>query len=444
MIRATRRGMRRTVPGPGDDDGAMTSLLPRSTTASARRSPDNRADAGHRRPLALIATLGGATAALATLVLCLATGVVGWFLTDAGAHGTPRGGLRTGALGWLMGHGSGIHVDGVAVTAVPLGITALAAWAIWRIGHRVGDSVSGHGPDADRIADGERDWTVPVAATLFAVGYVVVAVVTLHLAATAATGPSQSRVVLWSLVLCLGFGAPAVATGSGRAAIWAAFLPMSLRATAATCKRVLVAYLAAAALAFAIALAVDAGAAASMMSRLHTDAGDATLFVALSLLVVPNAVGFTGSYLLGPGFAIGAHTLVSPATVVLGPLPMFPLLAALPDNGRTPGWTVYLMLLPPLVAALAAARTQHRLPTLRWEEGALRGGAGGVLAGLLFGIVASLSGGAVGPGRMRFVEPFAFDVMVHAVTAFGIGGLVGGLAMTWWQRRSARRSAGAR
>jgi len=28
-------------------------------------------------------------------------------------------------------------------------------------------------------------------------------------------------------------------------------------------------------------------------------------------------------------------------------------------------------------------------------------------------------------------------VLVHAVTAFGIGGLVGGLAMTWWQRRRA-------
>jgi hypothetical protein len=26
-------------------------------------------------------------------------------------------------------------------------------------------------------------------------------------------------------------------------------------------------------------------------------------------------------------------------------------------------------------------------------------------------------------------------VLVHAVTAFGIGGLVGGLLATWWQRR---------
>jgi hypothetical protein len=31
---------------------------------------------------------------------------------------------------------------------------------------------------------------------------------------------------------------------------------------------------------------------------------------------------------------------------------------------------------------------------------------------------------------------------VHAITAFGVGGLVGGLVMTWWQRRHALESAG--
>ena len=90
--------------------------------------------------------------------------------------------------------------------------------------------------------------------------------------------------------------------------------------------------------------------------------------------------------------------------------------------------------MPPLVAALAAARAQRRTPTLRWEEGALRGCVGGVLAGLLLGVLAAVAGGAVGPGRMRDVGPDALDVLVHAVTAFGLGGLLGGLAMTWWQR----------
>ena len=417
----------------------MTSLLPRTATDSTRT--DSRgADVGHRRPLVLLATLGGAAAAASTLVVCLAIGVVGWFLTDAGAHGTPRGGLRVGALAWLVAHGSGMHVAGVAVTAVPLGLTALATWASWRIGHRVGDSVSGHGPDADRIADGERDWTVPVATVLFAAGYALVVAVTTSLAATPSTGASGARAVLWSLVLCALVAGPAIAIGSGRAAIWTAFVPLSVRASVGACRRILATYLAAAAVVFVVALLVDLGSAASVMSRLHTDGGDATLLTVLSATVIPNAVVFTGSFLLGPGFAVGAHTLVSPSVVVLGPLPLFPLLAALPDNGAAP-WTVWLMALPPVVAAVAAIRSQRLVPTLRWDEGALRGCAGGVLAGVVFGLLAAVSGGAVGPGRMQVVGPVAFDVLVHAITAFGIGGLLGGLIVTGWQRRAARRDA---
>ncbi|GAB3770526.1 hypothetical protein FB382_000507 [Nocardioides ginsengisegetis] len=418
----------------------MTSLLPRSTTASTRPSRDSGTDAGHRRPLVLLATLGGVAAAASLLLVCLAVGVVGWFVTDAGAHGTPRDGLRTGALGWLMAHGSGIHVEHVAITAVPLGLTLLCAWAVWRIGHRVGDSVSGHGPDADRIADGERDWTVPVATAFFTIGYVATAIVTARLASSPDTAPSIGRVVLWAILLCLLLGGPAIAIGSGRAAIWASFLPMSLRAGASTALRILGAYLLVSAVVFVAALAVDFGSAANVLSQLHADAGDATLLIGLMSVVVPNAVAFSGSYLLGPGFAVGAQTLVSPAVVVLGPLPMFPMLAALPDAGSS-AWTPYLMALPPLTAAVAAARTQRRLPTLRWEEGALRGCVGGVVAGVLFACLAGLSGGAVGPGRMRDIGPLAFDVLVHAITAFGIGGLLGGLAMTWWQRRAARLSA---
>ena len=66
----------------------------------------------------------------------------------------------------------------------------VAAWATWRIGHRIGDSISGHGPDADAISDGERDWTVPVALAFFTAGYVLVTVITATLAATPETSPT--------------------------------------------------------------------------------------------------------------------------------------------------------------------------------------------------------------------------------------------------------------
>lgn len=412
----------------------MTSLL----AGTDRSVADGQADPRHRRPLVLLTTLGGAAAAGSTLVVCLAMGVIGWFLTDAGSHGEPRDGLAVGALGWLMAHGSGVHVQGVAVSVVPLLLTMVAAWATWRIGHRVGETISGHGPDADAISDGERDWTVPVGVVLFALGYAVVVVLTASLAGTPETAPSTGRAVLWSLLLSVLVGGPALAVGSGRAAIWAAFLPVSLRAATTTAARIVVHYLVVTALTVTVALVLDLSTAANVLSQLHLSGGEVAMYLAVSALLLPNAALFGGAYLLGPGFTVGVGTLVSPTGVALGALPMFPLLAALPEDGPAAGWTPYLMALPPLVAAFAAARAQRRHPTIRWEEGALRGGTGGVLAGVVLGLLASIAGGAVGPGRMRSVEPFAFDVLVHSIPAFGIGGLFGGLVMTWLHRRSLR------
>jgi hypothetical protein len=102
------------------------------------------------------------------------------------------------------------------------------------------------------------------------------------------------------------------------------------------------------------------------------------------------------------------------------------------------------MALPPLVAAVAVARSQRRLPTRRWEEGAVRGCAAGLVAGVVVGLITALAGGSVGPGRMQVVAPYAQDVLLHAVTTFGLGGLLGGLLATFWQRRTTRTKTEAR
>ena len=45
----------------------------------------------------------------------------------------------------------------------------------------------------------------------------------------------------------------------------------------------------------------------------------------------------------GPGSRSACSTIVSPAEVTVGALPVFPMLAALPDSGPTPGWTAWLV-----------------------------------------------------------------------------------------------------
>ncbi|MBL0748727.1 cell division protein PerM [Nocardioides baculatus] len=418
----------------------MTSLLtrPDSARSKAARSQRGPGDAARQRPLVLIATLGGVCAALAPLVVLLAVGVIGWFVTDAGVHGAPRDGMRMGALAWLAGHGSGFTVLGTRVTIVPLGVTAMTVWSMWRLGHRVGDAVSSHGPDADRISDGERDFTVPIAIATFFAGYAVVAVVVATLAAGTTADPSVPRVLAWTIAMTAVVAAPAIATGSGRAAIWATFVPSTVRAGAAVAGAVLSTLLVVSMLTFLAALVMSFGEAATMTSSLHPSPAEAGLYTVVNAAFAPNAALFAGSFLLGPGFAVGGATVVSPAAVVVGPLPVVPLVAALPSVGTPAGWVGGLMLLPPLVAAVVAYRTLRPRP-LTWDQVALAGCGGGLVAGFGFAVLASLSGGAAGPGRMRFIGPFTRDVLVHSVTACGVGALIGAsvVALLVWRSNRA-------
>lgn len=417
----------------------MTTLLstPSRRTASGRASDTASSAAASedpRYPLALVGVLGGAVAAAVVLAGCVLIALLGWLLADGGVHGAPRDGVKAGALAWLMAHGSGALAAGVPVTAIPLGITALAGWFTWRVGHRVGDAVSGHGPDADRISDGERDWTVLAATTCFLIGYAAVAGLAFRLAGSSVASPG--RLCLLVLGIAGLIGGVAIALGSGRLAMWTGRLPGSFVVSLALLAAVLRWFAGAALALFVLALLVDVAAAANIVSQLQADAGDSIFYSALTLLVLPNIVLFAGAYLLGPGFAVGAGTVVSPQAVALGPLPLFPALAALPDDGPVAAWTPWLVVVPVVVAAAAAYRIGRRFPTRRWEEAASRGLVGGVGAAVVVGIVMTLAGGAVGPGRMQVIGPDVVACLLHAVVALGLGALLGSILASWRARRA--------
>jgi hypothetical protein len=413
----------------------MTDLLrsPATRTSSSDRSATD-APTSPQRPLALGAAVAGAVASGAVLLGCMALGLVGWFASDAGAHGDTKDAIRVGADGWLLAHGAHLELAtgsvSATITVIPLGLTLLCAYVAYRLGSWA--ALTSAVEDARGVLLG---------AVVLSGIYAVVALATAILSATAEAEPGLLRSFVGGFVVAFLGGGAGLLAGSRAAVAWTSRIPVAGRSILAGVLGACLLLLTAGSLLLGAALLLDLGAAANVLSRLHADASGGLLYTVLVAAVAPNAVLLTGSYLLGPGFAVGTGTIVSSTVVVLGPLPMFPLLAALPDGGPTSAWTPYLMAVPPVVAGVAAARAQRRHPTLRWEEGGLRGCTGGVFAGLVVGLLAAVAGGAVGPGRMQTVEPFAFEVLVHAITTFGIGGLFGGLAMTWWQRRTARRAS---
>jgi hypothetical protein len=123
--------------------------------------------------------------------------------------------------------------------------------------------------------------------------------------------------------------------------------------------------------------------------------------------------------------AVGTGTVVSTSAVAIGPLPAFPLVAALPDAGATPGWVSWLPVLPALLGLCGGALLVRRHRPARIEVAAAEGLLAGLLAACALAVLVGLAGGAVGPGRMSEVGAPLLDTWWAAVLALGPGCLVG-------------------
>ncbi len=404
----------------GENDAEMTDLL----TPRARRPLPEGASGDPGRPLAVGAAVAGLTAAGAMLLGCMAVGLAGWFASDAGGHGDTRDALRIGADAWLLAHGAHLELEAATITAVPLGLTLFCAYVTFRLGRWAGATT-----------EVEDDRALLTSVAVLAGVYGVVATVTAVLASLEPAQPSLGLAFVGGFVLSALFGGAGLVAGSGR---WPGLrdrVPEFALCVVTGAASVVLLMLAAGSLLVTVALLLDLGSAANVLSRLHTDVPDGLLYTVVVAGVAPNAVLLGGTYLLGPGFAVGTGTLVSPSAVVLGPVPAFPLLAALPDDGAAPAWTVALVAVPVLMAALAALLMLRKFPVTQYDMGALRGLTAGLLGGLLFALLAQLAGGSVGPGRMADVGAALDRTTLAAAVAMGVGGLLGGVVMTWWLRR---------
>lgn len=386
---------------------------------------------------AVLGLLAGATTALVGLAVCSVVGLVGWYLSDAGGHGAPRSGVLAGARGWLVAHGAGLEVRGVAITLVPLGVTVLLGWLAWQGGLRLGEMVWGHGPDEARRGDGARDLTVPVAVGAFTVGYLLVAAITLSLASGDGWDGALGPVLRWGLLFSVVLAGVGVAVGSGRVELWLEPVPWAVRDMAAAAGALVAGWLLLCLAVFVVAMVLGLGDAADAVDRLDTSRGETFLLWLACLVLVPHAVLYSSAFVLGPGFTVGVGTAVAPTGVLLGPLPLIPILGALPDQGDVPRWWVAHLAVPLVVAACVVARRQLRTGVVRWDSAALVGLGAGVGASAVVALLTAVAGGAAGPGRMADFGAPAGEVFLAALTPFALGGLAGALLGTWWVRRTA-------
>lgn len=407
----------------GEDGQTMSLLINRATTSgSSNSSGTTAAPAG--RPVALAAAFAGATAAVVGLVVCMSVALTGWFLADAGAHGDTTDALRVGADAWLVGHGSDLLLAGVPLGMTPLAVTMVVVLTAFRCGRWA--AVHAEAPGDDRV--------LATAAGLFTSAYVVVAVITCVLAAETGAQPSLGRAVVGALLVGAVAGGAGLAAGCDRLATWVDAAPRWLVDVVTGGLAGVLALVAAGALLVGGALLVSVNEAATVLSELQLSAGEALSFTVVMALFAPNVALLGSAYLLGPGFAVGTGTTVSPTAVSLGVVPAFPVLAALPDEGPTPGWLVAALAVPVVAAGAGAASTLRRRAPIAHDLAALRGAGAGFVAGVLVTVMIALAGGPLGTGRMADIGAPAAEVLVFATGLMSIGGLVGAVAQNAWRR----------
>jgi Family of unknown function (DUF6350) len=398
-------------------------LSPVSSASAAGDTRSGRAVAGWGATLgaACLPAIAGYLAVVALLALLgVASGAAGE------ADNSVAGVARVGAVGWLAAHQVPLTIDPLTMDPAPLGVlpllpTLLLGALVARCAARAGSRYGIHTPtDAGWMAGA-------IAATHGVLGAVLALVAT---PPTVTADPGQAAV---GCALVTG-----IAAGLGLARP-CGLLPAALRRAPGWVRPGLVAgawglavLLTAGLAAVLIGLGVSAPEAFQMSGA---DVGSAFGLTMLSIGYLPNAAIAGLSWLAGPGFSIGALS-VSPVTMVAGPVPTVPLLAALPQGPVQPWWGIALAV--PLLVGVAVGRwCAAAAPDL---VGRLRvlGVAATVLA-LGSAVLATLAGGRLGAAAFDPVEVPAGSLAVAVVGAT----LLGGCAVTLLSSPAAPSSADA-
>ncbi len=393
--------------------------------------------------------LSALQAAAASLAVVLVPVVAAWIATTGGAT-TWTDVVRLGVDLWVLAQHGGIVIPGGHVGMVPLGLTVVPLLACWYSGRRLARALDPHG---ERIAAGlsrARPAFPPMRAlAVFAAAYALIVGIAAAVAGSDSARPIPGQAFLGAGVVATvagGVGAGVYRVGTLRVALRRASRPLPawvrdwLRPVGVALGLLLICSL----VLLAGLLVVHRDRVITLHRALQPDLTGGVVLVLAQLLLLPNLVLWVASVIAGPGFAIGAGTSVTTSSVVLGPLPAVPVLGALPSPGAVPQAAGALVLLPVLAGMVVGRRLLPRAQPLWWRPLVDVVGVA-VLLGATFTLLAWLSGGPAGPGRLAVTGPVAWRAGLALAAEVGTGALltvVAGLAVPALARRGWDRFRG--
>jgi hypothetical protein len=178
----------------------------------------------------------------------------------------------------------------------------------------------------------------------------------------------------------------------------------------------------------AILLVANFGLVTSLYQGAQLGAVGGAAITLAQFAFVPNLVVWVASWLVGPGFALGAGSAISPVSTTVGPIPGLPILGAIPSGDFAFGFVG--LLVPVVLGYLAAVLVRPRLvATLHGRpllgRSLLTAAGIGLVAGVALALLAWFSAGAIGPGRLSVVGPNPWLVGLCAAVEVGIAAAVG-------------------
>ncbi len=420
-----------------------------SVSAEAPLAPDPEARSGDGdggapssppgRPLVVTGGIAACAAAASGLAVLVTLTAIGWITAPHVGIGSGLAGvLRTAAMLWLVAHHVGFTVRGAGrIGLLPLGLVVLPGALLAMAGRWV-----------VRVGGVTQLRHVGYAAVALALPYALLAGALAVASRSAVASPSLPQAVIASFLLALVAGGLGGARGLAPWSRLGSLMPVRSRSVVLGMLGAAALLAAAGALLAGASLAVHLPEVRAASAALAPGVGGAALLLLAQLAYAPNAIIWAMAYILGPGFAFGAGTAVTPTGSALGPVPVFPMLAAIPASARPvgPAWLpVAILALPYLAGAFAGIVTVRIAPTPLIEAAPLWGFIAGTAAGVLAGLAAAFAGGPLGDGRLSAVGPSGFRVGLVAILEIGITAALAAAAANWLiLRGSARRRTGAK
>ena len=360
-------------------------------------------DAVKAAPAWLGGILTGAQAAVLSylLVLAPAMAVVASAPTSSLAAGIDWGASAGFATQWwLLAHGAPMMVDGVELSLVPLGLTLACGAILAGIARRF-------------AARTWASWALAVATYAALVGVV-----------ASLLGGGTVRVLV-PIAAAIALAAPSVAIGVWRAhgleLGWLSRVPQVARTGLRRAAASFLLIVCAGAVAQAVWAVVGRARIGDAATALQLDGVGGAVLAVAELAYAPTMVAWMVAWLSGQGFAVGVGTAYAPDALSLEPVPVLPLLGALPSQAG--GLLVWVP--AAIVLLVAVARVLSARPGASWRAEALADVTSVASVGLATAVLCLVSSGAAGPARLAVVGADALPVAVAVAGLSLVGALLG-------------------